>query len=160
MKLYVHERLLEAYRPARPEELLDAARAALRRRYRRGKCMQNPQSAGPYLVAELGHLEYELFAVLWLDTRHRLIGYEPLFRGSIDGASVHAREVVRTAINHNAAACILAHNHPSGMPEPSHADRAITARLKEALGLIDVRVLDHFIVAADAYVSLAERGWL
>lgn len=158
MKFYVKDGA-SLYRPATPDELLHAARSTLRRRYRRGKSIQHPRSAGPYLVGELGHLEYELFAVLWLDTRHRVIEFRPLFRGTVDGASVHPREVVRSAIRCNAAACVLAHNHPSGIPEPSSADHTITKRLKTALELIDVRVLDHLIVAADTYVSLAERGW-
>ena len=102
---------------------------------------------------------YELFAVLWLDNRHRVIAFEELFRGTIDGASVHPREVVRAAIDHNAAACIFAHNHPSGVEEPSQADLRITNRLKDALDLVDVRVLDHMIVG-DTMCSFAERGLL
>ena len=99
---------------------------------------------------------YELFAVLWLDSRHRVIAFEELFRGTIDGASVHPREVVRAAIDHNAA-CIFAHNHPSGVEEPSQADLRITHHLKDALDLVDVRVLDHMIVG-DTMCSFAERG--
>jgi DNA repair protein RadC len=102
---------------------------------------------------------YEVFACLFLDTRHRVIAFEELFRGTIDGASVHPRELVRRALEHNAAAVILAHNHPSGVAEPSAADRQITTRLKDALALVDVRVLDHCVVG-DEIVSFAERGLL
>jgi len=101
-----------------------------------------------------------VFACLFLDNRYRVLAFEELFRGSIGGASVHPREVVRRCIAHNAAAVILAHNHPSGTPEPSQADRTITLRLRDALGLVDVRVLDHIIVGDGAPISLAERGWL
>ena len=101
-----------------------------------------------------------VFACLFLDNRHRVIKYEELFRGTIDGASVHPREVVKRALHHNSAAVILAHNHPSGVAEPSLADEAITRRLKDALSLVDVRVLDHFVVAAGESVSFAERGLL
>jgi DNA repair protein RadC len=101
-----------------------------------------------------------VFAVLFLDTHHRAISYEELFHGTIDGASVHPREVVNAALRHNAAAVILSHNHPSGVAEPSEADRRITQRLKDALALVDVRVLDHFVVATEGSVSFAERGLL
>jgi DNA repair protein RadC len=101
-----------------------------------------------------------VFAVLFLDTRHRTIAFEELFRGGIDGAEVHPREVVRRCLAHNAAAVILGHNHPSGVSEASAADRAITRRLSEALALVDVRVLDHFIVGDGPALSFAARGWL
>jgi DNA repair protein RadC len=100
-----------------------------------------------------------VFAVLWLDNRHRFIQYDELFRGTIDGSSVHPREVVKSALRHNAAACILAHNHPSGISAASNADRSITRRLVDALALVDVRVLDHIIVAEDC-LSFAETGLL
>ena len=100
----------------------------------------------------------EVFAVLFLDAQHRLIEYEELFYGSLDGASVHPREVVRAALKHNAAAVILSHNHPSGVAEPSGADQRVTERLRAALALIDVRVLDHLIVGGNAVTSMAERG--
>ena len=99
-----------------------------------------------------------MFAVLFLDTRHRLIEYAEMFQGTIDSAEVHPREVVKAALRHNAAAVIVSHNHPSGNPEPSAADQALTQRLREALGLVDVRVLDHVIVAGNATASFAERG--
>ena len=105
-------------------------------------------------------LEHEVFACLWLDAQNRLIAYEELFRGSLDGAEVHPREVAKRCLAHNAAAVILGHNHPSGNPEPSAADRSVTARLKQSLALLDVRVLDHFVIGDGAPVSLARRGWL
>jgi DNA repair protein RadC len=95
-----------------------------------------------------------------LDIRHRVIAFEELFRGTIDGASVHPREVVRAALKHNAAALIFAHNHPSGVAEPSDADRRLTRRLSDALALVDIRVLDHFVVGDGEVASFAERGWL
>jgi DNA repair protein RadC len=101
-----------------------------------------------------------VFACLFLDTRHRVICFEPLFRGTIDGAAVYPREVLKRALHHNAGAVILSHNHPSGDCEPSEADRSITRRLREALGLVDIRLLDHIVVAAGGHVSLAERGWI
>jgi DNA repair protein RadC len=103
---------------------------------------------------------YEVFACLFLDTRHRVISYEELFQGTIDGASVHPREVLRRALQHNAAAVILAHNHPSGVAEPSDADRRITTRLKDALALVDIRVLDHIVIGDQLATSFAERGWI
>lgn len=119
--------------------------------------LTSPGETGTYLQLRLGQLPYEVFAVLFLDNRHRLIAVEEMFRGTVDGASVHPREVLRMALHHNAAAVILAHNHPSGITEPSRADEQITQRLVEALTLIDVRVLDHFVVG-DGYTSFAERG--
>jgi DNA repair protein RadC len=109
-------------------------------------------------MTRLATREFETFCLIYLDNRHRLIACEDLFRGTIDGASVHPREVVKEALRHNAAAVILAHNHPSGVAEPSHADELITRRLREALQLVDIRVLDHLIVAGGETVSFAERG--
>lgn len=122
--------------------------------------LTDPGASARYLKSRLCAYPYEVFACLFLDNRHRVIAFEELFRGSIGGASVHPREVVRRCLAHNAAAVILAHNHPSGTPEPSQADRTITLRLRDALGLIDVRVLDHIIVGDGVPISLAERGWL
>jgi DNA repair protein RadC len=107
-----------------------------------------------------GARESELFGKLMVDNRHRLLGVAELFSGTIDGANVYPREVVKAALAANAAAVVLFHNHPSGNPEPSHADEAITLRLRDALALVDVRVLDHVIVAGDVHLSLAERGLL
>lgn len=115
---------------------------------------------GDYLKARLRHEPHELFACLFLDTRHRVLAFEVLFHGSIDGASVYPRQVVKRALAHNAAALILTHNHPSGVAEPSQADRQLTARLKEALALVEVRVLDHFVIGDGEPVSLAEYGWI
>ena len=127
---------------------------------RSGESLTDPAASARYLKSRLASYPYEVFACLFLDNRHRVLGFEELFRGSIDGASVHPREVVRRCLAHNAAAVILAHNHPSGVAEPSAADRAITQRLRESLELIDVRLLDHFVIGAGAPTSLAQRGWL
>jgi DNA repair protein RadC len=147
------------YRAASSDEILDAARSAINRRFRRGKAITSPAESQDFLRLRLAHLEHEVFSVLWLDNRHRFIQYEELFRGTIDGSSVHPREVVKSALRHNAAAGILAHNHPSGVSTASDADRAITRRLVDALALVDVRVLDHIIVAEDC-LSFAESGLL
>lgn len=126
----------------------------------RGDALNDPQAAGRYFAQRLRGLPHEVFAALFLDTRHRAIAFEELFRGTVDGAEVHPREVVRRALAHNAAALIVGHNHPSGNGEPSAADRAITLRLKQALGLVDIRLLDHFVIGDGAPVSLAARGWV
>jgi DNA repair protein RadC len=147
-----------AARPATNEEILKAARAFMNRRVHRGVSMTSPQLVKEFLSMKLGTLEHESFCVLLLDKRHRLIEYIELFRGTIDGASVHPREVVKLALARNAAAMLFAHPHPSGVAEPSQADELITQRLKDALSLIDVRVLDHFIVAGGDVTSMAERG--
>ena len=120
----------------------------------------SPDSTRKYLKARLRSYSYEVFACIFLDNRHRVIGFEELFNGTIDGASIHPREVIRRALFHNAAAVIFAHNHPSGVAEPSQSDLAITRRLNDALGLVDIRVLDHFIVGDQEVLSLAERGIL
>ncbi len=119
-----------------------------------------PEAAHAFLVARLRDLPHEVFCCFYLDNRNRLIHFEELFRGTLDGASVHPREVVKRALEQNAAAMIFAHNHPSGIAEPSLADEMITRRLREALELIDVRVLDHLVVGDGECVSLAERGLL
>jgi DNA repair protein RadC len=120
----------------------------------------SPDETRQFLKLKLGEAEREIFACLFLDNRHRLIEYQELFYGTVDGASVHPREVVKAAMKCNAAAVILAHNHPSGVAEPSRADDAITQRLKDALALVDVRVLDHLIIGSDEPVSMAEMGLL
>jgi DNA repair protein RadC len=144
--------------------LLQAALELSRRHYQqeaaRQPLLDSPTATRLFLVAKLRDLPYEVFCALFLDNRHRLIACDELFRGTIDGASVHPREVVRQALARNAAAVILAHNHPSGVAEPSPADETITLRLREALGLVDIRVLDHLIVGGSRCVSLAERGVL
>jgi len=147
-------------RAATAAEIIAAARRAMSRRVRRGMAMTSPQVVREFLTMKLGALEHETFAVLLLDTRHRLIDYVELFRGTIDKASVHPREVVKLALARNAAALVLAHPHPSGTAEPSQADEFITRRLKEALALVDIRLLDHVIVAGGEAISLADRGLL
>jgi DNA repair protein RadC len=145
---------------AQLQAVLEMSRRYSSETLQRGAEITSPQAANGYLQAQLGGYPNEVFAALFLDTRHRIICFEELFYGTIDGASVHPREVVRKALRSNAAAVILAHNHPSGVAEPSQADIHITARLKQALGLIDVRVLDHIVVTPDDCVSLAQRGHL
>jgi DNA repair protein RadC len=147
-----------AIESATPEEILTAARQMLTHRVRRGTPLSSPRLVKDFLTIKLGALEHEMFCVLLLDKRHRLIEYVELFRGTIDGASVHPREVVKLALAKNAAALVLAHPHPSGVAEPSQADELITQRLKDALSLVDIRVLDHVIIAGGVAVSLAERG--
>lgn len=142
---------------AQLQAVLEMSRRHLRETMQRGDAFSNPAETRNYLAMRLRDRSQEVFACLFLDNRNRLIAFEELFFGTIDGASVHPREVVRRAIQHNAAALILAHNHPSGIAEPSQADQQITRRLQDALGLIDVRVLDH-IVVGDECVSFAERG--
>lgn len=121
---------------------------------------RSPENTRLYLRGKIGDLPHEVFCAVWLDNRHKLIEFEELFRGTIDGAAVYPREVVKAALNHNAASVIFCHNHPSGNPEPSQADIALTRRLKEALQLVDIRVLDHVVVGSfeTESVSLAERG--
>jgi DNA repair protein RadC len=147
-------------RPASGDEVLAAARAVLAQRVRRGAALDAPRRTREFLAIRLGTLPHEVFCCLYLDTRHRLIDCVELFRGTIDGASVHPREVVKEALARNAAAVIVAHNHPSGVAEPSQADELITRRLRDALALVDIRVLDHLIVAGPDVISFAERGLL
>ncbi len=139
---------------------LEIGRRYLDAELRRGEALTDPAGSARFLKARLAGYPYEVFACLFLDNRHRVIVFEELFRGSLDGASVHPREVVRRCLVHNAAAVIFAHNHPSGVAEPSAADRAITHRLREALELVDVRLLDHFVIGHGTPTSLAQRGWL
>ncbi|HHH40039.1 MAG TPA: JAB domain-containing protein [Sedimenticola sp.] len=145
---------------AQLQAVMEMARRQLRESLSRIDTLSNPKQTRQYLQTQLAGHPHEVFACLFLDNRHRVIEYEELFRGTIDGASVHPREIVRRTLLHNAAALILAHNHPSGVAEPSPADRAITQRIKEALALIDVRVLDHIIVGDGRTLSFAEQGML
>jgi DNA repair protein RadC len=146
------------YLPASTDDILEAARQVIDQKMQRGTLFDSPATVKTYLQTKLAGFEHEVFSLLFLDSRHRLIAYMEMFRGTIDGTSVHPREVVKEALRYNAAALILSHNHPSGNLEPSVADCALTARLKQALDLVDVRVLDHIIVAGDATTSLAECG--
>lgn len=143
---------------AQLQAVLEMARRHMREGLERGEAFSSPSAVRGYLAARLRDQPREVFLVLFLDTRHRLIAAEELFLGTIGEAAVHPREVVRHAMRHNAAALIVAHNHPSGVAEPSRADEVITVRLRDALGLVDVRLLDHFIVGDGETVSLAERG--
>jgi len=140
------------------QAVLEMARRHLFESLQTGELLNSPEATGRFLMARLRHLPHEVFACLYLDNRHRVIHFEELFRGTINGASVHPREVVKQALGHNAAAVILAHNHPSGISEPSEADRQLTRRLKEALALVDIRVLDHLIVGEGPAYSFAEYG--
>jgi DNA repair protein RadC len=139
------------------EDVLAAAEGILKCRLERKGSIGNPKDANDFLRMRLGALLHEEFHVLWLDNRHRILDCQKLFTGTVDGASIHPREVVRAALSVNACAAILAHNHPSGVAEPSAADRAITHELRDALRLIGVRVLDHIVVGAEC-VSMAGRG--
>ena len=139
---------------------IELARRHFREALRLGPTLAAPEVTRTFLLAQLRDRPYEVFCCLYLDNRHRLIGFEELFRGTIDRAGVHPREVLRATLAHNAAAVMFAHNHPSGVLEPSQADELITRRLKEALALIDVRVLDHFIVGDGHCFSFCEHGLL
>ena len=145
---------------AQLQAVLEMARRHLAERLRRDSALESPQAVRDYLKAQLRHEPHEVFACLFLDSKHRVLAFEVLFHGSIDSASVYPRQVVKRALAHNAAALILTHNHPSGVAEPSQADRVLTKRLQDALALIEVRVLDHFIVGDGEPLSLAEQGWL
>lgn len=143
--------------PLREGYILVAAEGILQRRLERLGEIKTPHDAERFLKMRLGALQHEEFHCVFLDNRHRIIAIEKLFNGTIDGASIHPREVVRAALQHNAAAVIFAHNHPSGVAEPSAADRAITRQLRDALNFIAVRVLDHFVIG-ETTTSMAQRG--
>lgn len=147
-------------RPVSEDEILDMAKSLINQRFARGSPMTSPVAARDFLILNLAHLEHEVFCCLFLDNQHRILRFEAMFRGTLDGASVYPREVVKRALELNAGALILAHNHPSGVAEPSEADRNITRKLSESMNLIDVRVLDHFVIGGDVAVSFAERGLL
>lgn len=149
---------LGAAKYAQLQAVLEIARRHLAEQLRRDSALENVAAVRNYLKAMLRHEPHEVFACLFLDARHRVLGFERLFQGSIDTACVYPRQVVKRALAHNAAALILCHNHPSGVAEPSSADQHLTQRIKEALAYIDVRVLDHFIVGEGEPVSMAELG--
>lgn len=141
------------------DKTVQAAMKILYSRLRQpGVSVQEPSAAADYLTLQLAAEEAEVFGVLFLDNKHRVISFDRMFFGTIDGASVHPREVAKRALHHNAAAVILAHNHPSGTPEPSRADITLTKRLRDALALLDVRVLDHLVIGHRESCSFAERG--
>jgi len=142
------------------QAVLEMARRHLAQGLQRGDALSSPQDTQRYLQAQLRDRDYEVFACLFLDNQNRVIRYRELFRGTIDAAAVYPREVVKQALQEGAASVILAHNHPSGIAEPSGADRAITERLQQALGYMDIRVLDHLVVGDGHCVSFAQRGWL
>ncbi|MBV8145342.1 MAG: DNA repair protein RadC [Gammaproteobacteria bacterium] len=139
---------------------LELARRHFQEALRLGPTLAAPEATRSFLIAQLRDRPFEVFCCLYLDNRNRLIAFEELFRGTIDRAGVHPREVLRQTLLHNAASVIFAHNHPSGVLEPSQADELITRRLKEALALVDVRVLDHFIIGDGCCLSFVERGLL
>jgi DNA repair protein RadC len=147
-------------RLARLEAALEIGRRYLEAPAAGRLSLQAPLDAVRFFKARLADLPHEAFGCLYLDTRHRVIHFEALFRGTVDGATVYPREVLRRALDHNASALIVGHNHPSGVCEPSEADRAITLKLAKALALLDIRLLDHLVVTRDGHVSLAELGWL
>ena len=154
---------LPGFGPARYVELqacLELGRRHLATRLDRGDPLTTPDETSRFLMAKLRHLPFEVFSCLFLDNRHRVIEFEEMFRGTIDGATVYAREVVRRSLNLNAAAVIFAHNHPSGVAEPSQTDRLLTEQLVDALSMVEVRVLDHLVVGDAECVSFVERGLL
>jgi len=140
------------------QAILEMSRRHLRETLKRGDVLENPIQTREYLISELRGCEREVFSCLFLDNRHRVLEYEALFYGTINSATIHPREVVKKALAYNAAAVILSHNHPSGIAEPSQADIQITQKLKEALQLVDIRLLDHIVIGDGESVSLAERG--
>jgi DNA repair protein RadC len=145
---------------AEAQDVLSAAREILATRIRHGDVLSSPGAVRDYLQLILHGREYEVFVVVLLDAQNRVLASEEMFRGTLTQTSVYPREVVKTALRHNAAAAIFAHNHPSGVAEPSHADQLLTQSLKQALALVDIKVLDHFIVAGGSALSMAERGLL
>lgn len=139
---------------------VEMSRRYLAEQMQRGDALQNPDDTRQYLMARMRDHHQEVFACLYLDNRHRVISFDEMFHGTINMASVHPREIVRRALKHNASAVIFTHNHPSGVAEPSHADRDLTTQLQKALALVEVRVLDHVVVGDGTSVSFAERGYL
>lgn len=147
------------YRVAKSVEVLDAAAACAAQQIEKDRpAVGTPEAAFAFLVGQLGHCQEEYFCVLYLDTHHRVIAFEKMFRGTIDGASVHPREVLKGVLERHAASVILAHNHPSGSLDPSSADESVTRRVRKTLELIDVRVLDHIIVGGERCFSFSQAG--
>lgn len=158
--IYEVDGLYKMRRPVSANELVTFAENLVSENFARTEVMANPGATKQFLRLNLGREEQEIFCAIFLDSQHRIIAFERLFLGTIDGASVYPREVVKAALKRNSAAVIFAHNHPSGVAEPSLADRQITRRLTDALALVDIRVLDHFVVGGTEIVSFAERGLL
>ena len=142
------------------QAVLEMGRRHLAEHLRRDCALESPQAVRDFLISHVRHEPHEVFGCLFMDTKHRMLAFEVLFRGSIDSASVYPRQVVKRALAHNAAAVIFCHNHPSGISLPSEADRTLTQRLTKALDLIEVRVLDHFIVGEGQPLSMVEHGWM
>lgn len=146
--------------PITEHDILTMAKQLASQRLRKGHALHHPTEVFSYLQILLQEYEHEVFAVLLLDNKHRVIRFQEMFRGTLDGASIYPREVVKLALAHNAAAIILVHNHPSGDPAPSQADHVLTTKLKQALEMVSIRTLDHIVVGSEGYTSLAELGYL
>lgn len=142
------------------DAVIEQAKAILDKRVRRGPVLTDPKTVGDYLKLQLQGHEREHFAAVFLNAKHHLLAYEVLFTGTLDGSEVHPREIVKQALRHNASAVVIAHNHPSGDPTPSAADRTITLRIREALRTVDVRLLDHFVIGVGDAYSMASKGWV
>jgi DNA repair protein RadC len=147
------------YRPAEEREVLESAAELLGARVI-GEALNSPRDCAEFLRTRFARREHEVFSCLYLDNRHRVLAFEELFRGTLNGTAVYPREIIKRALEHNAAAVILVHNHPSGVAEPSRADELLTTRVREALQLVDVRLLDHLVVGDGEVVSFSERGLL
>ncbi|WP_273149952.1 RadC family protein [Methylophaga thiooxydans] len=152
--------LLSTERPVTVDELIEAARRLIKERFENKTELTTVEQVRAYLSAKLEPLEHEVFCCIFLDNKNRVIQLEELFRGTLDGASVYPREVVKRVLHFNAAAIIVAHNHPSGVSEPSASDVSITSRLKQSLELVGVRLLDHFVIGAGEITSFAQMGKL
>jgi DNA repair protein RadC len=146
--------------PASNQDILSAARAVLAHRVRRGALLQSPQKVGEYLATRVGHLDYECFGLILVDGRHRVIDCVELFRGTIDGASVHPREVIKLLLEKEASGAVAYHNHPSGVKDQSHADELITRKLVQAFAAVDAKLIDHLILAGSDVLSFAQAGLL
>jgi len=148
----------KATRALTEKQIMSAAKALIKKKFTKGVAITSPNATVAYLRAQYVNYEYEVFICIFLDNQHRVIKTVEMFRGTIDSASVYPREVVKKALELNAAAVIFSHNHPSGIHTPSQADKDITQKLKQALNLVDIRTLDHFIIGGAEYYSFAERG--
>ena len=146
--------------PVMDSEIVSAALGILAKRIAKGSIIKNMEDAKKYLAVRFADLQHEVFAIVYLTNRHAVIACDEIFRGTIDGASVYPREVVKSALQYNAAAILIAHPHPSGICEPSHADEMITTRIREACALLDIRLIDHVIIAGADSISFAQRGLL